>query len=97
MTTNSTTGVVTIDPDQLARKIEAIAAQSLDPDSAERLASIAQMLLTTLQDYHRRSHEAWVLVGMCDYFLETFRSQPVAAQRRQAERLRGEIKKATGL
>ena len=87
---------VTIDPAALEHQIEQIAAKSLDPDSAERLASIAQMLLATLQDYHRRTCDVFVLLGQCDYFLQTFSSQPVKAQRRQAERLRAEIKKASG-
>ena len=39
-------------------------------------------------------HDAWVLIGRLDYFLEMMESQPATARRQLARKLRGEIKDA---
>lgn len=92
-----TTEKVAIDPEVLERKINQIAASSLDPDAAERLAGIAQMLLASLQDYHRRTHDAWVLIGRCDMALELIEfARDQRGARLQAREMRAEIKKASG-
>ncbi len=41
-------------------------------------------------------HDAWKLIGRCDFFLETYAAQPAGAARKLAAQLRGEIKKASG-
>lgn len=43
-----------------------------------------------------RLHAAYKLIGRLDYFLETFTSQPAAAQKKLAAQLRREIAALTG-
>lgn len=47
------------------------------------------------EQLNQRNHEAWMLVGQCDYFLQTMDSQPATARRQMAKKLRGRIKDAT--
>lgn len=50
---------------------------------------------TAAQQLNARNHEAWTLVGQCDYFLQTMDAQPAAARRQMAAKLRKRIKEAT--
>ena len=42
-------------------------------------------------------HHAYTLIGRLDYFLQTYASQPVAAQKKLAAQLRREIAAQAGL
>lgn len=48
-----------------------------------------------LMDHVTALHDAWKLIGRCDYFLETYAAQPERVQRQMAAKLRAEIKKAS--
>ena len=88
---------ITVDLDTLARQVDQIARQSLDPDSAERLQGIAQMLITEIRARERRLGEAWKLLGRCDAAFEMIATARLMDHRRRIiEKMRGEIKKASG-
>jgi hypothetical protein len=57
---------------------------------SEEIASADNLLREQL-------HQAYKLIGRLDYFLETFSSQPAAAQKKLAAQLRREIAAQAGL
>jgi hypothetical protein len=57
---------------------------------SEEIASADNLLREQL-------HQAYKLIGRLDYFLETFSSQPAAAQKKLAAQLRREIAAQAGM